>query len=493
MKNSIKYAFLLVAAFFMAACQDSLKELNKGEEELALSLGCDSVLVLNEVAASETGLALTWTTGSNRQTGNRIFYRLEVADQAAGYDEGIVAVNGATQTYSWSKSVEETNNLAFSFGYTAGQTANLMARVSAYGEGFEEQVSEIFFQVTTYEPVTSTLYLVGSAAPCGWSKDDAVEMTRLTNGQFKWEGNMSIGSYKFLCTTADWVPSYNKGTDGLPVLRATEADPDEQWNIDEAGFYTIIVNILSPSISVTKGDGAKPRFDELFIMGDETGWSFQPLQKDILDPYLFRLGRIFSVGKEFKFGTASGDWQNNYKATSPNAPYTQTTMEFVTGYDPDNKWFLTEEELGAYKICVDIREGQERMMMVPFVPFPTVALIGSATAAGWGIGNAIDMTADPDDPFVFTWTGALTAGELKFTCDKQSDWMGAWFLASEVDKAPTGEPERLLFVNKSDSDFKAQYLETNINDVDMKWKITDAATYTITLNQLEETVTIAKN
>ena len=99
-----------------------------------------------------------------------------------------------------------------------------------------------------------------------------------------------------------------------------------------------------------------------------------------------------------------------------------------------------------------------------------------------------------DDPWTFTWTGALTGGELKFSCDRQSDWNGAWFMnAKGNDVAPTGDVERMLFIDKSDADFKAQYLDVNVGDLDQKWQIPSAGTYTITLNQLDETVSIFKN
>ena len=102
------------------------------------------------------------------------------------------------------------------------------------------------------------------------------------------------------------------------------------------------------------------------------------------------------------------------------------------------------------------------------------------------------MTAT-DNPYVFTWTGNLNEGEMKFSCDKQSDWNGAWFLASKGNMEPTGVEEQMLFVDKSSDACKAQYLDVNIGDVDQKWKITSAGSYTITLDQLHETVTIAKN
>ena len=38
----------------------------------------------------------------------------------------------------------------------------------------------------------------------------------------------------------------------------------------------------------------------------------------------------------------------------------------------------------------------------------------------------------------------------------------------------------------------SQYLDINVGDIDQKWKISQSGTYTITLNQLSETVSIVK-
>ena len=102
------------------------------------------------------------------------------------------------------------------------------------------------------------------------------------------------------------------------------------------------------------------------------------------------------------------------------------------------------------------------------------------------------MDVDASDPYTLTWEGALDKGELKFTCDKRSDWGGVWFLADEDGKSPTGQQERLLFVDKADEWFKSQYLEIGVGDIDRKWQIPSAGTYSITLDQLNETVTIIK-
>ena len=69
----------------------------------------------------------------------------------------------------------------------AGENISLEARLTAtVTERDEKQVSTTAFSVPAYKPLTSPLYLIGSATPGGWSADDATEMTRKDNGIFTW-------------------------------------------------------------------------------------------------------------------------------------------------------------------------------------------------------------------------------------------------------------------------------------------------------------------
>lgn len=498
MKKSFNYipAFILCGLALTACTDNDYMELDKGHDTLALS-AFQSADVLDEALHASEAISLSWTTGTNYGTGNRICYTLEIAPAGSGFADAYTAVDQQTQTYSWSVSQENLNALLLDkFGGVADQSQQLDARVTAHIIGQSEvQTATLTFAATPYAPVTSTLYLVGDATPNGWDNWHATEMKRIDNGQFTWEGNLRPGSFKFLTTLGEWIPSYNRDSDGRLVLRNSFDEPDEQWQITEEHYYQVNVNLLTREMTYVQTDGEAPRFENLYFVGQPTGWGFVKMQRDPLDPFLFRYGRFFESGNggEFKFGTSEGAWENMLKATQANAPYTDTSMEFVAGYDPDNKWFLQESETNrAYKICVDIRSDRERMMMREFSPYEMIYLVGDAAPCGWDLGNATAMTAT-ESPYIFSWTGNLNTGELKFSCDKQSDWNGAWLMNAYGNGVePTGNTEQALFIDKSDDYLKDQYLDVNIGDVDNKWRIMSAGTYTITINQLDETVSIVK-
>jgi hypothetical protein len=494
-----KYIFgligILLGSFALSACTDQdYEQLDKGSDHLTLTAG-EKVNSLNEMDHASNAIVLNWTTGNNAGTGNKIYYKLELAKAGTKFAQPYTALTDEAQVYTWSINEENLNNLILDkFGGVAGQSTGIDARISAIVPGVDAvQTDSLTFQVTPYQPVTTTLYLLGDATPDGWSADNATAMERTDNGIFTWEGMLKTGNVKFITTLGKFLPSYNKDDKGLAVLRTTDDQPDGQWQITEDHYYKVMANLLTGEVTFTQEEGNKPAYDYLYFVGEMTNWSFVNMTRDPLDSFLFRYGRYFDQGGGFKFGTSEGSWQNMYKATHDNAPYTDTSMQLVSGYDPDYKWNLTDGEKGkAYKICVDIRTGKERMMMREFTPYSMIYLVGDATPGGWDLGNATAMKAT-DSPYIFTWTGTLNAGELKFSCDKRSDWMGAWFLCGNGnDIEPTGQTEKALFIDKSDDYLKAEYKDVDISGIDQKWKVTTSGTYKITLNQLEETVSIVK-
>lgn len=489
-------AACLLLSMAVACTDNDYTELDKGSTPLALTAD-KTDLMLDESNHAVQAIALEWTTGENFSTGNAISYTLELAETATDFADPYIAIDNSRQVYSWKPSTEDLNKILLEhFHLTPGAGISLDARVTARVAGMDNQplqAATVTFTASGYEPVSEKLYLIGDATPNGWSADNATEMARTDNGVFTWTGNLNTGELKFITTQGQFLPSYNNDGHGGLILRTSDDQPDEKFIITEAHCYKVDVNLLDLTVSFTQTEGITPAYDHLFFVGNETDWGFREMTQDPLDPFLFRIGVFFSKGGEFKFGTADGSWENMYKATQPNAPYTDESMEFIKGYDPDNKWFLKDSETGyAYKICVDIRTGSERMIMRLFNPYSEMYLVGDATPNGWDLGNATPMTQDTADPNVFTWSGYLNAGELKISADKKDDWNGAWFMATSENEAPTGGVQQVLFIDKSSQDCQSQYLDISTGGVDLKWRISDAGNYSITFNQLLQEIVIAR-
>ena len=338
----------LTALTALTSCSDNdYTELDKGSTPLTLTAD-QQATTLSELNHAADALTLQWTSGHNFQSGHRISYTLELAEAGTQFAAPYVAIDRETQRYDWTVSQEQLNDiLRTQLGATDGLEMTVEARIEAFVEGFDEVQSEtLTFSATPYEPVTTTLYLIGDATPNGWSADNATEMKRQDNGLFTWQGNLRQGELKMITTLGQFLPSYTNDGQGRLVLRTGDDQPDEKFIISESHFYQLTANLLTGEMRIVAMEGEAPAYDQLYIVGSFTGWGFRQMQRDPLDDFLFHYNHYFtsSEGGEFKFGTADGSWENMYKATSGNAPYTQQSMEFIKGFDPDNKWFLQDSE-----------------------------------------------------------------------------------------------------------------------------------------------------
>ena len=197
-----------------------------------------------------------------------------------------------------------------------------------------------------------------------------------------------------------------------------------------------------------------------------------------------RLGYTFVKAVELKAGNLyfsenAADDGKHYWAVADGQATSDGAVSLSSGY----KWNATA---GFHHIMLYIKDGKEKANFVAAQPYEKLYLIGDATEAGWILENALPMTKK--SAYVQEWEGPLKKGQLKFSCDCQSDWMGAWYLASEAGKAPAGEAEPIIFLDKNNT----QTGQMGLREFDQKWNISEAGNYKITLDQLAETVIIAK-
>lgn len=469
----------LVLPLMLSSCSDDYAETNLEDQPLILTAS-DEVIVLDITAPQSNAVTFEWTPGSNFNTNAAITYIFELS--LSGFTKSVqVELNQGKNSVSYR--TEELNKILLeNFDVNPGDEVDLEARVTAtvHSENIQPQISEIVkLKITGYKPVSSTLYLIGGAAPNGWSADDATKMNTVSGaaGGFVWQGKLNAGELKFITTLGEFLPSYGKGSDETKLLlRESDDDPDDKFNIPATGIYKISVNIINLTIHIETLDA--PEYSELWFVGNPTGWSFKPMTSDMSDPFIFYFNADLSAGGEFKIGTKA-DFDDSVVFLRPESDGqgAGTDLNVVKWSKNENaddyKWNITG---GVYKIKLDTRD--MKIDIIPFTPYAMIYMVGDATPSGWSIDNATPLTATAD-PNKFTWTGTLNAGELKFTCDKQSDWNGDWFLANQNGIEPSGDIEQMLFSAKG-------------ANPDNKWKITTAGTYTIELDQLQQTVKINK-
>jgi starch-binding outer membrane protein SusE/F len=474
------FALLIVSTLFIASCKKpNDAEYNKGDTPLALSIDKTSI-VLKQINDASDALTFSWTSGTNKGTNAAISYKLQVDKKGSNFSNPMnIALGNAVLSNKYS--VKDLNDSLLShWNLAPGVEAALEARViSAVADNLapSETSNTISFKATPYQPVSTTLYLIGGAAPTGWNAGSPTVMTAVAgqSGKFTWTGNLAPGDFKFITTLNQFLPSYNKGTTNTSlVYRTSDTDPDDKFTVTTAGTYTVAVDLLNLTISVTVS--ATPPYTKLWIVGDATpnGWDINnpnQMRLDSSNLWLFTYNEVLNAG-EFKIPVATGNWGTDFYMPATNHPaITETSVQFVSGGSPDNKWQITNP--GPYKINLNTQNNT--ISIKPFTPYTQIWMVGDATPVGWNIDNPQPMTPIAGDPYKFEYVGPMNVGEFKFPL-ATGNW-GCDYFMPVIDQSGIGSTQ-MKFVASGNPD--------------NKWRLTQAGNYQITIDLLRETISIVK-
>ena len=357
---------IFAVSILLCGCEYKINQ-NKGEEELALSVSTDTV-VLKQRESSSQAIELVWTSGTNHGTGSAIAYELQidVEDSNSAFAGGIHWDLGKTtsRTLSFSHTEWQDTLLAYFPAIPLEEYTTLQARVIATIVMTQEiQVSPVItFIVMPYVERAQELYMVGNATPNGWDAQRAQYMRQDAEDQslFTYEGVLNRGEFKLLLKPGEWLPCYVRNAEDSTkmVYRATEKDyPDCKWWISKKSNYRIEANVDNLTMTVIDlgGDYEEPIFYEIYMIGDATpgGWSWDrvtALVQDDEDINHFSYSGPLFAG-EIKFPTEIvHDWSGQFLlAPAPNcAPTAEGT--YVVGNSPDNKWVIPTA--GEWKIDI---------------------------------------------------------------------------------------------------------------------------------------------
>ena len=162
---------------------------------------------------------------------------------------------------------------------------------------------------------TSTLYMVGDATPNGWSLDAATALTPTDEDPlvFTWEGPLNVGEMKLCLATGSWDnpfirpqnPGEEIGKSGLTdaTFKMYAGDPDDKWNVSDAGIYNLRFNLRDWTMSasyIREQDAPviEPIVtDVLYLVGDFNDWNIDtPAQLEKKSDYIFVYEGPLSAG-----------------------------------------------------------------------------------------------------------------------------------------------------------------------------------------------------
>lgn len=424
-----------------------------------------SQIVLNQKQDANEAVNFTWTTGTNRGTGSSISYALQVDKKGSNFANALTFDMGKA-IYAKSLSVAELNaDLLTHWNLSPGTATDFEARIVAtiHDNPEKQDMSPVFsFTATAYQPVSTSLYILGDASPNGWDAGKAIAMTPKETDPtiFVYQGSLDAGKLKFITTQGQFLPSYNKGADDSHIVyRTSDSQPDDQFTISEAGVYKVTVSLLDLTVTIVKMD--LPPYSTIYMVGDASpnGWDIgnaTPLVQDPENPYIFTYTGVMQKG-DFKFPVnRNTDWgQDMYMKVDDTHMYLHKG-----GASDDNKWSIAKK--GYYTITLDLLNNTITMDRLKLY------MVGSATPIGWSIDKAVEMTEDATDGCIFTYTGPMVTGEFKFPVNRNTDW---------------GQD---MYMRVDDTHM---YRHKGGASDDNKWNITADGNYVITANV--ETLTIS--
>ncbi|MFT3752845.1 MAG: SusF/SusE family outer membrane protein [Paludibacter sp.] len=205
------------------------------------------------------------------------------------------------------------------------------------------------------------------------------------------------------------------------------------------------------------------------IIGDATkyGWDkdkSSPLTQDGVNPSKFYFNAYLNAGS-FKFLMQNSDWVPSW---NKGASETQVVKR-ATYADADNSFSVTTA--GNYAVVLDtaaLTLSVTPMTETTPITFNTIFMVGDATPNSWDLGSATELTKNPTNPFEFSYTGALSVGEFKLPVNRNWGW------------------NQDFFVKVSDTQMQL------VAGGDVKWSITEAANYKVTINTNTLAISIEK-
>jgi hypothetical protein len=478
---------LLILSLAFQSCKKQL-ESPRGTVAATPTLSASSnTIVLARADTLKTAVTFSWTAGEVKGLTGKLAYIIEIDKKGNNFAAPIdVKVGGDTLKRAFT--VVALNNLLVTLPVNTPNDLELrLVTATSDGSVMPFYSNVVSLTITTFPPVPyNQLWLIGDATPGGWGLSTLTPMIESTTDKFifTYTGQFVPGEFK-IATTNDYNAPFYRPTTNHPSLSATSVqlnagDPDNKWQITAAtaGYYKITLNLHNNTISIVSVPSPNPPYNQLWLLGDATtgGWSLDnatPLVQNASDHFIFTFTGVFTAG-EFKIATAKDFNAPFYRPTTNDPDLSATTVQLNAG-NPDNKWKIITA--GIYKVTLNLHNNTisivNQAILTP--PYSQLWLVGDATPGGWSLDIATPLIRDAVNPFIFTYTGALVAGEFKIATAKD---FGAPFYRPTINHP----------------DLSATTVQVTAGDPDNKWQVTaaTAGNYKITLNTRDNSISIVK-
>jgi hypothetical protein len=437
--KKISSILLLTLLLFFNSCDDEKNlQISSPEAEFILKEPEINTVYLNFGLPQNPALTVSWKddlTGSSNYT----------VEMSLNSEFTTISALGSTSSKDFTISVQDLNEAIRDSGVETFRDISIYVRIKA---GSVLSNSVLFF-VTTYptdppvltSPANGASFLLSignsgnTALTANWTdvvlnSDLDIDVTYVVEAAIagtNFATTASLGSIPVNATTLSVThANLNSVALGLGLTAGTAGNLDLRLkgsNTNES-LDVLTRTSLTRTISVTPYNVS---FPNLYLVGSATspGWNNNnnntPVFRNQNVPNNYVYTGYFSAGA-FKLLEVKGQWQPQWGTTSvsgalgvnPGGGSDPGTFDVATsGYYTYN--FTTVGQGGSYTVT-------------PFTgsvttTYSTMAIIGAATANGWG--SDTNMTQDANNPHLWYINNVpLTANQLKFRAN--SSWSTNW-------------------------------------------------------------------
>lgn len=353
------------------------------------------------------------------------------------------------------------------------------------------------------------LYVVGNACAAGWSPDDALEMTKVSDNVFTWTGELNAaGEFKFIMAR-DWHPSITcdfntesqqnvtiSGGNSYDLFeRPGENDgQDNKFQVAVTGVYTLNIDLNDMKMAVNLDEEIEEPL-KIYAVGNATpgGWDLdnamkQQFRQEENGHYVWS-GELTlenpddDASGRFRFIT-SHEWWPSYTTANEEGD----TEAGVGVYDlrfcetsPDPEAAFRINATGTYVIDLDI----ENLQMTITEKAEELYIMGNALTGAAGVwdlqwAQACTPTANAHE---FEWNGFLfnedeegLPTQFKFIC-QDYDWNPGYVSTDENEQIAIG---------------KTYTIGSTKTDPDWKFTVPAEGYYKLTINTEKLTMAVAE-
>lgn len=278
---------------------------------------------------------------------------------------------------------------------------------------------------------------------------------------------------------AVYTKSYTYSTLNDLLLNQWSLGYNESGTLESRVIAIIASDLVNPDTSgivEVNFTTYEPVTAELYMIGSatEAGWDIAnaiEMEPDNNDPTVFTFTGTLSKGT-FKFPVNQNtDWGQDMYMRDTTVSDSSKMYLHRGGNADDSQWEINNG--GTYTITVNLLDLTIEIQKYEGFTLDALYIIGDATEVGWDIGNAIELSKNPDNTNQFIFDGVLVPGDFKFPLNRNTDWGQDMFMRDPT----SADSSKIYLHNGGDSD-------------DNKWTITKKGWYRVIVDVSELTISI---